>query len=342
MTIKSESNSYLNFMLPKESRTSYTYSVSSAPKDTSDWNLGELSALPKSLTDTLKVQVIKKLQVEPKFKSMYLGSANTFKLTILEGSGHFTVSQNNTEIAELVHKDREIFITPKGTGMLEISVEDIELPGSEVSKAHILVSDIDKLYLWSPRSLIEQGDEMNLIVSALDSQGNDFDEDQYTNMRFSIETEMTGVISRKHGLKTETTSLNTEFKAHGKEPGIYQLTAFTRRTSQTEGLSMNIVSDMIRVEVFPLLEIFPTELLITPNMKYTLQIVGGPQTSVQSFQNGSSIEINFDIVESDVAIVDTNREVTGLKVGDATLRYQIIQQRTQKVHTPRGIKLNEL
>ena len=40
-----------------------------------------------------------------------------------------------------------------------------------------------------------------------------------------------------------------------------------------------IVSDMLRIEVFPLLEIIPNNLLITPNMKYTLQIVGGPQTT---------------------------------------------------------------
>jgi hypothetical protein len=31
--------------------------------------------------------------------------------------------------------------------------------------------------LWSPRSLIEQGDEMKLMVSAFDSNGNDFDID---------------------------------------------------------------------------------------------------------------------------------------------------------------------
>ncbi len=87
---------------------------------------------------------------------------------------------------------------------------------------------------------------------------------------------------------------------------------------------MSIVSEMMRIEVFPHLDIFPGELLLTPNMKYTLQINGGPQTSVQSFLNGSSIEIKFDIEESDIAIVDQNREVTGLQVGDATLRYQII------------------
>lgn len=58
---------------------------------------------------------------------------------------------------------------------------------------------------------------------------------------------------------------------------------------------------MIKIEVFPLLEIFPSELLITPNMRYTLQMKGGPHTSVQSFQDGSSIEIKFDIQESSIA-----------------------------------------
>ena len=31
-----------------------------------------------------------------------------------------------------------------------------------------------------------------------------------------------------------------------------------------------VVSDMLKIEVFPLLEIIPNNLLITPNMRYTL------------------------------------------------------------------------
>jgi len=73
---------------------------------------------------------------------------------------------------------------------------DTELPTAEPTYAHILISDIEKLSLWSPRSLMEQGDKMNLIVSAFDSKGDDFDIDQYQNMQFSIETEMTGVMER--------------------------------------------------------------------------------------------------------------------------------------------------
>ena len=84
-------------------------------------------------------------------------------------------------------------------------------------------------------------------------------------MIFGIETETTG-LSRQGGLKTEQTTVNTQFAVFGKEPGIYQQTAFSKSYIGNK----NIVSDMIRIEVFPLLEIFPAELLITPLMKYTL------------------------------------------------------------------------
>ena len=98
---------------------------------------------------------------------------------------------------------------------------------------------------------------------------------------------------------------------------------------------------MIKIEVFPLLEIFPSSLLLTPNMRYTLQIVGGPLNSAQPFTDGSSIDIKFDIDQKHIATVDQqNREVTGRAEGDATLRYWIIQQRSQNVYTPRGVTID--
>lgn len=84
---------------------------------------------------------------------------------------------------------------------------------------------------------------------------------------------------------------------------------------------MTIVSEMLRLEVFPLLEVIPKELLITPNMRYTLQIVGGPQNTRSSSSDGSHVEIRFDIEQKEIATVDKFREVTGHKVGDALLYY---------------------
>jgi hypothetical protein len=91
---------------------------------------------------------------------------------------------------------------------------------------------------------------------------------------------------------------------------------------------MTIVSEMLRLEVFPLLEVIPKELLITPNMRYTLQIVGGPQNTRSSSSDGSHVEIRFDIEQKEIATVDKFREVTGHKVGDALLYYEIIQLKT--------------
>jgi hypothetical protein len=65
-----------------------------------------------------------------------------------------------------------------------------------------------------------------------------------------------------------------------------------------------VTSEMLRIEVFPLLEVIPAELLITPNMRYTLQIVGGPQSSRHAASDGSHVEIKFEIEEKDIASVD--------------------------------------
>ena len=90
-------------------------------------------------------------------------------------------------------------MTPKDLGGLTIIVEDLELPHSQRATAKLLISDIAKLSLWAPLSLIEKGDEMVLTVSAYDTNMNEFDTDQYPLMRFNIETETLG-MRRSGGL----------------------------------------------------------------------------------------------------------------------------------------------
>ena len=190
----------------------------------------------------------------------------------------------------MVQKDREIWITPKELGGLLVSVEDLDIPDSQVATAEVLISDIEKLTLWAPMTLIEKGDDLDLIVSAYDSRMQMFDADQYALMHFSIETETMG-LQRSGGLLTsQKPGTIRDFTANGREAGIYQLTAFTfaffnpSRATDSRAKANMIVSDLLRVEVFPILEIYPSNLLITPNMRYTLQILGGPQHAAKSQQ----------------------------------------------------------
>lgn len=236
----------------------------------------------------MAIEVVRNVDVEPKFKSLYIGqSKQTYKLRILHGSGSFSVTVNNTRLVDFVQKDREILLTPKELGGLKIMIEDLELPSSEVATAELLISDIAKLSLWAPLTLIEKGDEMELTVSAFDSFMNEFDADQYAIMNFEIETETMG-LRRTGGLQsTKVVGQNRKFNAKGNEPGVYQLTAFTfafndPNKKDLTAKKLTVVSEMLRIEVFPLLEIYPSNLLITPNMRYTLQIVGGPQTTAKT------------------------------------------------------------
>lgn len=97
------------------------------------------------------------MNVQPKYKSVYLHKDNRFTLRILDGSGKFSVTLNNTEVADKSYIDGErvIIIIPKKEGPLLVKVEDLEIPDSQVSVTEILISDISRLELDVPGTLIE-------------------------------------------------------------------------------------------------------------------------------------------------------------------------------------------
>mmetsp|Transcript_27408 Transcript_27408/g.20562 ORF Transcript_27408/g.20562 Transcript_27408/m.20562 type:complete len:149 (-) Transcript_27408:1386-1832(-) len=148
-------------------------------------------------------------------------------------------------------------------------------------------------------------------------------------MDFNIEIEMTGVARNRGIHATHNPENNRKFDAKGVEPGNYQLTAYSYKFKQNlagdSQVRSRITSDMLKIEVFPLLEIHPSSLLLTPLMRYTLQIVGGPSRSANSqFMSGGTVEIKFDIENKTVASVDLFREVTGHVVGETRLYYEVI------------------
>ena len=117
---------------------------------------------------------------------------------------------------------------------------------------------------------------MEINVTAFNIQGQEFDDDQYRLMNFNIEIEITHL--RERGLSAEIDPTNNRrFIAKGGEPGNYQVTTFTIKYQQKPDADrIRVSSEVLKIEVFPLLEITPSSLLLTPNMRYTLQIVGGP------------------------------------------------------------------
>ena len=67
-------------------------------KDDSTWKMGSISQFAAPLSDQLKIEVVNNLEIEPKYKSIYVGSTREFKFNILEGSGYFSVSLSDPDL----------------------------------------------------------------------------------------------------------------------------------------------------------------------------------------------------------------------------------------------------
>jgi hypothetical protein len=169
-----------------------------------------------------------------------------------------------------------------------------------------------------------------MTVTAFDNQGVEFDEDQYEHMAFQLEIEMTG-IHRERGLQADKLKgQQRTFKVTGIESGNYVVTAYIDKFRK-KGDQERVTSEANKIEVFPILSLNPPSLLLTPNMKYTLGISGGPSRgSYGSSIEGSRVDINITIKDGTIASRDTVREITGLQVGDTELQYTIIQTKQSR------------
>lgn len=66
-------------------------------------NGGAAKFSTEPVNSRLVVEVVRNVDVEPKYKSLYIGqSQQTYKLRILHGSGAFSVTVNNTRLVDLV------------------------------------------------------------------------------------------------------------------------------------------------------------------------------------------------------------------------------------------------
>ena len=122
-----------------------------------------------------------------------------FNLQILHGSGFFSVSLDKPDLVkDFHHKGRNIFVKPRAAGTVKIIVEDDQLVSStdifDESEhdtkvvVELTFSDIERVTIDASRTLIEEGDEEELTVTAYDLNGNEFEEDQYQFMHFDVES----------------------------------------------------------------------------------------------------------------------------------------------------------
>ena len=212
-------------------------------------NKGKITSLKNSVSDKIKIEIVETVAIEPQFKSIYFNSdKNQFTFKIFKGSGEFKVTLNDTSVARRVHEGREVRINPISTGSIQIKIEDIKLPESPPSYAELLISDIQRLELDKNGFLVEQSSSLNMTVTAFDSHGNEFDQDQYPHMDLTMDYKPYGVQTKKDGLKSKTLdSEKRTFLVTGVEPGYHNVwVSAEKKSSKNE----SVTSKGSKIQVF--------------------------------------------------------------------------------------------
>ena len=75
------------------------------------------------IKDEIHLEVVENAEIEPAYKSIYFqGAQNPYSFHINHGSGEFAVTTNDTDIARIDHRGREVIIIPHREGGLQITV----------------------------------------------------------------------------------------------------------------------------------------------------------------------------------------------------------------------------
>lgn len=98
---------------------------------------------------------------------------------------------------------------------------------------------------------------MNMTVTALDSSGHEFDEDQYTKMKFELEHVVTFAHGRGQGLRAMGIGSEPRvFNVTGLEPGNYDVTASIGKMARSDQGARALMKEKVssvahKIEVFP-------------------------------------------------------------------------------------------
>ena len=197
--------------------------------------------------------------------TLYLyNETNVLKIFVENGSGDFSVESSSEDLARVEYFDRVIAIFPKLQGVLTVSLRDNKLVNHLVS-ATVYISGIKEIRLTGG-GLIQENRTITLGMKIYDNYNNQFSEDQIRCMQLKV----SNFDNELEVIKDENYLVNS-ISLIGIVPNVY---AFSVRNTNPNN---RVRSNVVKIEVFARLEIFPPYLLMIPGSSYTLFIKGGPE-----------------------------------------------------------------
>lgn len=138
-----------------------------------------------------------------------------------------------------------------------------------------------------------------------------------------------GVQTSKKGLKSKTLDNDKRtFIVTGVEPGYHNVWV----SAEQKSTKNSVTSRGSKIQVFSKVQMEPSYLLLTPNMRYTINIVGGPL-------DDSEISSFFEFKDKEIAKINEDLEITALNVGETTLIHKVRYSKNMQVLSQTELKI---
>lgn len=278
----------------------------------------EYSTLSETISHNLFIKSVNHPYIFPQESKIFLYESNFSELEILNGSGEFEITNSDFSIAIVEYNPkvnpRKIKVYPKKTGLISISLKDKKFSlTSIISVAKVVIADIHKIFIIAPNYLMV-GNKLKALVKVYDKYGSQFDESQVIKMNLQIN-------KHEHSAGFNGTSLSKLLVITNEIVTFIELQGLSEGIQALSLISINgNESNVVHIQVFDKLEVFPPQLLLYPGAAFTLKIVGGPENekSLNKIYSINNPEI-ASIGKSSPRVVAKTIGITTIKV---SLRYR--------------------
>ncbi|KAK1318726.1 hypothetical protein QJS10_CPB04g01397 [Acorus calamus] len=267
------------------------------------------------LTDAVHLQLVSSLRVLPASVLLFYDPEAKVNLSINGGTCILDAVVNDTHVAEIIQHPASVrclnlLLGARGLGTALVIVYDIGLSPPVSASSLVKVADIDWVKLILPDELsIMKGTMKAIDILAGTKNGDIFDSSQYVymNIHVHLEEEILQLVNKDGSARLDDGIHEPNFVISAESLGFTTLYVSAKRKS-----GLDIVSQLIKVEVYAPLVIHPEYIFLVPGASYMLTIRGGPTLGVVA---------EFSSMDDMKARIDrASGRVSAISVGNTTIR----------------------
>ncbi|XP_038715182.1 nuclear pore complex protein GP210 isoform X2 [Tripterygium wilfordii] len=270
--------------------------------------------LVNTITDAVRLQLVSLLSINPEFSLLFFHPNAQANLSINGGSCFLEVSVNDSKVVEVVQPSpvlqcSQLMVSPKGLGTALVTVYDIGLSPPVAASAVVQVADVDWLEIVSGGEInLMEGMSQSIALVAGNNDGNTFSSSQYAYMNIHVHIE-------NHIVKLVDNDISSPGGGHVSAPNFtivaQHLGITTLYVSARQQSGLQILSQPIKIEVYPPPLIHPHDIFLVPGASYVLTVEGGPSIGVY---------IEYASLDDKVATVDRSTgKLLAILPGNTTL-----------------------